>query len=147
MGCQVIDAIPEGIPVLLDAKRGEQGSHCHLLPLLPSLPLSFPSLATPCLSLSLFIILVYHCVAVTVYHCVSGTVSQWHCLIHLIFFSVALFLTGTVSHSIVAGDIGSTSAAYAKAAFETLGADIVTISPYLGHDGVSCQSLAHTALA
>jgi len=35
------------------------------------------------------------------------------------------------------GDIGSTSAAYAKAAFETLGADIVTISPYLGHDGVT----------
>lgn len=35
------------------------------------------------------------------------------------------------------GDIGSTSAAYAKAAFETMGADMVTISPYLGHDGVS----------
>ena len=50
---QLIDAIPEGIPVLLDAKRGEPASHCHLLP--------SPALFSPlsCLSLALFIILVY----------------------------------------------------------------------------------------
>lgn len=34
------------------------------------------------------------------------------------------------------GDIGSTSEAYARAAFEGLGADCVTVSPYLGGDGV-----------
>lgn len=34
------------------------------------------------------------------------------------------------------GDIGSTSEAYAKAAFGALGCDAVTISPYLGGDGV-----------
>jgi uridine monophosphate synthetase len=35
------------------------------------------------------------------------------------------------------GDIGSTSAAYAEAAFRVLGADAVTLSPYLGGDGVA----------
>jgi len=34
------------------------------------------------------------------------------------------------------GDIGSTAAAYAKAAYEMWGADAVTLSPYLGEDGV-----------
>ncbi len=34
------------------------------------------------------------------------------------------------------GDIASTSEAYARACFEWLGADAVTISPYLGHDAV-----------
>jgi orotidine 5'-phosphate decarboxylase subfamily 2 len=34
------------------------------------------------------------------------------------------------------GDIGSTSEAYARAAFEGLRADSVTVSPYLGADGV-----------
>jgi uridine monophosphate synthetase len=34
------------------------------------------------------------------------------------------------------GDIGSTAAAYAKACFEDLGADAVTLSPYLGRDSV-----------
>lgn len=34
------------------------------------------------------------------------------------------------------GDIGSTSAAYATAAFDALGADAITVSPYLGGDGV-----------
>jgi len=34
------------------------------------------------------------------------------------------------------GDIGSTSAAYATSTFEKLGAHCVTISPYLGSDGV-----------
>lgn len=34
------------------------------------------------------------------------------------------------------GDIGSTSEAYARAAFEGLKADSVTVSPYLGADGV-----------
>jgi orotidine-5'-phosphate decarboxylase len=33
-------------------------------------------------------------------------------------------------------DIGSTSAAYAKAAFDVLGADAVTVSPYLGSDAL-----------
>lgn len=35
------------------------------------------------------------------------------------------------------GDIGSTAAAYARAAFEALGADAVTVSPYLGRDAVA----------
>ena len=35
------------------------------------------------------------------------------------------------------GDIGSTAAAYARAAFHVFGADAVTVSPYLGGDGVS----------
>lgn len=35
------------------------------------------------------------------------------------------------------GDIGSTAAAYARAAFEALGADAVTLSPYLGRDSVA----------
>ncbi len=35
------------------------------------------------------------------------------------------------------GDIDSTAAAYARAAFEIFGADAVTISPYLGRDGVA----------
>lgn len=34
------------------------------------------------------------------------------------------------------GDIGSTSEAYARAAFSTLGCDSVTVSPYLGGDGM-----------
>lgn len=34
------------------------------------------------------------------------------------------------------GDIGSTAAAYAKACFEELGVDAVTLSPYLGRDSV-----------
>ena len=34
------------------------------------------------------------------------------------------------------GDISSTAQAYAKAAFETLGADALTINPYLGKDAV-----------
>jgi uridine monophosphate synthetase len=34
------------------------------------------------------------------------------------------------------GDIGSTAAAYAKACFEVLGVDAVTLSPYLGRDSV-----------
>lgn len=34
------------------------------------------------------------------------------------------------------GDIGSTSQAYAKAAFHTLGADALTVSPYLGRDAI-----------
>jgi uridine monophosphate synthetase len=35
------------------------------------------------------------------------------------------------------GDIGSTAEAYAQAAYEWLDADAVTVSPYLGFDGVS----------
>jgi uridine monophosphate synthetase len=35
------------------------------------------------------------------------------------------------------GDIGSTAAAYARAAFEVWGADAITVSPYLGQDGVT----------
>ena len=35
------------------------------------------------------------------------------------------------------GDIGSTAAAYARAAFEELGADAITLSPYLGRDSVA----------
>lgn len=35
------------------------------------------------------------------------------------------------------GDIGSTSAAYATSAFQSLGCDSVTVSPYLGGDGVA----------
>jgi len=35
------------------------------------------------------------------------------------------------------GDIGSTSEAYARAAFETLGCDSVTASPYLGGDALA----------
>jgi len=34
------------------------------------------------------------------------------------------------------GDIGSTAAAYAKACFEDMGADAVTLSPYLGRDSI-----------
>lgn len=34
------------------------------------------------------------------------------------------------------GDIGHTAAAYARFAFDTLGADAVTVNPYLGLDGV-----------
>lgn len=34
------------------------------------------------------------------------------------------------------GDIGSTAAAYAQAAFETLGVDAITLSPYLGLDAL-----------
>jgi orotidine 5'-phosphate decarboxylase subfamily 2 len=34
------------------------------------------------------------------------------------------------------GDIGTTSEAYARSAFETLGCDSVTVSPYLGGDGM-----------
>jgi uridine monophosphate synthetase len=34
------------------------------------------------------------------------------------------------------GDIASTSAAYAKSAFEMLGADAITLSPYLGRDSI-----------
>ncbi|MDX9992204.1 MAG: orotidine-5'-phosphate decarboxylase [Anaerolineales bacterium] len=34
------------------------------------------------------------------------------------------------------GDIASTAEAYAKAAFETLGADCITLSPYLGQDSI-----------
>lgn len=34
------------------------------------------------------------------------------------------------------GDIGSTSEAYARSSFETLGCHCVTVSPYLGSDGV-----------
>ena len=35
------------------------------------------------------------------------------------------------------GDMGATSVAYARAAFGVMGADAVTVSPYLGHDGVA----------
>jgi orotidine-5'-phosphate decarboxylase len=35
------------------------------------------------------------------------------------------------------GDIGNTSKMYAKAAFDILGADAVTVSPYMGEDSVS----------
>lgn len=35
------------------------------------------------------------------------------------------------------GDIGSTATAYARAAFEVLGADAVTLSPYLGRDAIA----------
>ena len=35
------------------------------------------------------------------------------------------------------GDIGSTAQAYATAAFNNTAAATVTVSPYLGHDGVS----------
>lgn len=34
-------------------------------------------------------------------------------------------------------DIGSTATAYARAAFEWLGADAVTVNPYLGRDAVA----------
>ncbi|MFH0920990.1 MAG: orotidine-5'-phosphate decarboxylase [Fibrobacterota bacterium] len=34
------------------------------------------------------------------------------------------------------GDIGNTSAAYARAAFEWLGADAITVAPYMGRDSV-----------
>ncbi len=34
------------------------------------------------------------------------------------------------------GDIASTAQAYARAAFETLGAHALTVSPYLGHDSI-----------
>ena len=34
------------------------------------------------------------------------------------------------------GDIASTAEAYARAAFETLGADAITLNPYLGHDSL-----------
>jgi uridine monophosphate synthetase len=34
------------------------------------------------------------------------------------------------------GDIGSTAEAYARAAFEDLGVDAITLSPYLGHDSI-----------
>lgn len=34
------------------------------------------------------------------------------------------------------GDIGSTAQAYARAVFEVLGADAVTVNPYLGHDAL-----------
>ncbi|MFV2045291.1 MAG: orotidine-5'-phosphate decarboxylase, partial [Anaerolineales bacterium] len=34
------------------------------------------------------------------------------------------------------GDIASTARLYARAAFETLGADALTVNPYLGHDAV-----------
>ncbi len=35
------------------------------------------------------------------------------------------------------GDIGSTAAAYARACFDDLGADAVTLSPYLGQDSIA----------
>ena len=35
------------------------------------------------------------------------------------------------------GDIGSTATAYARAVFEVLGVDAVTVSPYLGQDAVA----------
>lgn len=35
------------------------------------------------------------------------------------------------------GDIASTAEAYARAAFETLGADAITLTPYLGHDSLA----------
>ena len=35
------------------------------------------------------------------------------------------------------GDIGSTAAAYARACFDELGADAVTLSPYLGRDSIA----------
>ncbi len=35
------------------------------------------------------------------------------------------------------GDVGSTAAAYARACFEELGADAVTLSPYLGQDSIA----------
>lgn len=35
------------------------------------------------------------------------------------------------------GDIGNTSAYYARAMFEALGADAVTVAPYMGHDSVN----------
>jgi len=35
------------------------------------------------------------------------------------------------------GDIGNTSAAYARALFDVLGADAVTVNPLLGHDSVA----------
>ena len=35
------------------------------------------------------------------------------------------------------GDIGSTAAAYAKSAYDSLGADAVTVNPYMGSDSVS----------
>jgi uridine monophosphate synthetase len=35
------------------------------------------------------------------------------------------------------GDIASTAQAYAQAAFQTLGADAITLSPYLGHDSLT----------
>lgn len=35
------------------------------------------------------------------------------------------------------GDIGSTSEAYARSAFDLIGADAVTLSPYLGRDGLA----------
>lgn len=35
------------------------------------------------------------------------------------------------------GDIGSTAAAYARAAFDELGADAVTVNPYLGRDSMA----------
>jgi uridine monophosphate synthetase len=44
------------------------------------------------------------------------------------------------------GDIGTTAAAYARAAFEVWRADAVTVSPYLGRDGVA-PFIAHPGRA
>jgi uridine monophosphate synthetase len=44
------------------------------------------------------------------------------------------------------GDIGNTAKAYARAVFEVLGADAVTVSPYLGRDSVA-PFLAHEGKA
>lgn len=45
------------------------------------------------------------------------------------------------SHLVIAdakrGDIGNTSAMYAKACFDTLGADAITVAPYMGKDSVT----------
>jgi orotidine-5'-phosphate decarboxylase len=42
-----------------------------------------------------------------------------------------------VIHDVKRGDIGSTSAAYARAAFDVAGADAVTLQPYLGRDALA----------
>ena len=44
------------------------------------------------------------------------------------------------------GDVGHTAAMYARAAFETLGADAATVSPYMGADAVA-PFLAHAGRA
>lgn len=42
------------------------------------------------------------------------------------------------------GDIGSTSGAYAAAVFDVIGADAVTLSPYLGQDAIEPFLVRHT---
>ncbi len=67
----------------------------------------------------------------------SRGIAGWHSLINTIDFINKNYPEIFVIADAKRGDIGNTSEQYAKAFFETLNCDAITIAPYMGVDSVS----------